>query len=136
MFLFIDKKLVKFLLVGTLNTFIGSLIMFALYNLLGASYWLSSALNYAIGGIVSFFLNKYFTFQNRAKSVKQVLFFVLNLAACYFVSYFFAKRLMFLLLGNCSQKWRENISLFVGMCFYTVLNYIGQRLFVFGERGN
>ena len=89
MFLFIDKKLVKFLLVGTLNTFIGSLIMFALYNLLGASYWVSSALNYAIGGIVSFFLNKYFTFQNRAKSVKQVLFFVLNLAACYFVSYFF-----------------------------------------------
>ena len=33
--------------------------MFAAYNLLHLSYWVSSASNYVVGSIVSYFLNKY-----------------------------------------------------------------------------
>src|SRR5699024_8647251 len=60
-----DRKLWKFLLVGVVNTLVGSAIMFGLYNLAGWGYWVSSAMNYLLTSILSFFLNKYFTFQSR-----------------------------------------------------------------------
>lgn len=50
----INNTLVKFLAVGVLNTIIGAGTMFLLYNLAHVSYWMSSAANYVVGGIVSF----------------------------------------------------------------------------------
>lgn len=59
----IDKTVLRFLLVGVVNTLVGCGLMFLLYNLAGWSYRSSSAANYvAGGGVASFFLNKYFTF--------------------------------------------------------------------------
>ncbi len=130
----IDKKLGKFLIVGVINTLVGCGLMFLLYNLLGVSYWISSASNYVVGGIVSYFLNKYFTFQNKEKSFKQILIFILNLAACYFVAYFCAKKAIYYLLSDFSETLRGNIALFTGMCLYTGLNYIGQSLIVFKDK--
>ena len=60
-----ENTVLKFLLVGVVNTLIGTGTMFLLYNLAHCSYWVSSAANYVVGGIVSFFLNKYFTFRIR-----------------------------------------------------------------------
>jgi len=78
----LDKTFWKFVLVGVVNTLFGTAVMFVSYNLLHCGYWLSSALNYILGSILSYFLNKYFTFQNKEKSVKQVLRFVLNISVC------------------------------------------------------
>ena len=86
---FLDKTVLRFLLVGVVNTLIGAGIMFLLYNVANCSYWLSSAANYVVGGIVSFFLNKYFTFENKAWSWGQVWRFALNVAVCYFIGYGF-----------------------------------------------
>ena len=86
----IDVKLVKFLIVGVVNTAIGAGVMFVLYNLAHRSYCVSSACNYIVGGIVSFFLNKYFTFKNTQKSLKQIGLFVFNLAVCYIAAYILA----------------------------------------------
>jgi putative flippase GtrA len=47
----IDIKLIKFLTVGVINTFVGVCIMFCLYNLCGCSYWISSAANYILVSI-------------------------------------------------------------------------------------
>ena len=129
----LDKKLIKFLIVGVINTLVGSGLMFLLYNLLGVSYWISSASNYIVGGIVSYFLNKYFTFQNKEKSLKQIFLFIINLAVCYFIAYFCAKKAVYYLMSDYSEKLRDNLALFTGMCLYTGLNYIGQRLIVFSE---
>ena len=128
---FFDRKLLKFLIVGIINTAFGSGLMFLLYNCFNFSYWISSACNYLFGGILSFFLNKYFTFQNNKKSIIQVLIFFINLMICYFISYFVTKKLVFIILFSYPEKTRGNISLFIGMCLYTVLNYIGQRIIVF-----
>ena len=57
-FQYVDKKLIKFLLVGLINTAVGAGVMFLLYNLGHFNYWISSACNYIVGGIVSFVLNK------------------------------------------------------------------------------
>lgn len=51
----IDKTTFKFIFVGIINTLVGTSVMFVAYNLLHFSYWISSASNYIIGSIVSFF---------------------------------------------------------------------------------
>ena len=56
----VDGKLLKFIIVGVINTLVGSAIMFGLYNFAGCSYWISSAANYILTSILSFFFNKYF----------------------------------------------------------------------------
>ena len=127
----IDKTVFKFLLVGVANTVVGAGTMFILYNIAHCSYWLSSATNYVVGGILSFFLNKFFTFQNQEKSFLQVALFVLNLALCYVVAYFCAKKAVYALLASRSEAVRGNVALFCGMCLYTALNYVGQRFVVF-----
>ena len=78
-----DEKLLKFILVGVVNTLVGMAIMFGLYNLAHCSYWVSSAANYILTSILSYFLNKYFTFKNKERSWKQVLRFAVNIAVCY-----------------------------------------------------
>lgn len=50
----VDRTLLKFIMVGVVNTLFGSAIMFAMYNLLHCSYWVSSAANYVCGSILSF----------------------------------------------------------------------------------
>ena len=77
-----NNTLFKFLIVGVLNTLIGCGTMFLLYNLAHCSYWVSSAANYVVGGIVSFFLNKYFTFGNKKWEWAQVWKFALNVTVC------------------------------------------------------
>lgn len=75
----LDITFWKFVLVGIVNTLVGTAVMFAAYNVLHLSYWISSASNYVVGSIVSYFLNKYFTFQNKEKSWKQLVKFALNI---------------------------------------------------------
>ncbi len=64
-----NSSLVRFGLVGVLNTVVGTTIMFVLYNKLHCTYWQSSFANYFFfGSILSFFLNKYFTFRSKQRS--------------------------------------------------------------------
>ena len=127
----IDNTIPKFLLTGVINTLVGALVMFLLYNLAGCSYWFSSAANYLVGGTVSFFLNKYFTFRNKERSWAQVARFVLAVALCWMVAYGVAKPLTLRLLASESESVQTNIAMLVGMGLYTVLNYFGQRFFAF-----
>ena len=87
----IDKKLLKFILVGIVNTLVGTAIMFGLYNLAGCSYWVSSAANYVIGSILSYVLNKKFTFRHRGQIAQSALRFTGNIAVCYLLAYGIAK---------------------------------------------
>ena len=126
-----DKKLFKFILVGIINTIVGSIIMFSLYNLALFNYWLSSACNYIFVSILSFFLNKYFTFNVRHWSLFMILAFILIIAFSYLIAYGVSKPLINIFFNNSPIKIRENIALFTGMCLFTGINYLGQRLIVF-----
>lgn len=129
----LDQKTIKFLIVGVVNTLFGTAIMFGLYNLAGCSYWVSSAANYVFGSILSFFLNKNFTFQNKGSLQKTLPKFVLNILLCYLLAYGIAKPTALYLLKDCAVTIQENIAMFVGMCLFTAFNYIGQRYFAFKE---
>ena len=127
----LDKTALKFLLVGVINTLVGTAVMFLFYNLLHLDYWVSSASNYIVGSMVSYFLNKYFTFKNTSKSVKQVLLFILNISLCYFLAYGIAKPLTAYILSAASLNIKENIAMLVGMGLFVIFNYFGQRFIVF-----
>ncbi len=124
-------KLFRFIIVGIINTVVGTTIMFGLYNIFGCSYWLSSAMNYILTSILSFFLNKYFTFQNTERSIKQVLRFALNIAVCYLLAYGIAKPLVLIALSNTNERFQNNVAMLVGMCLFTGFNFLGQRFFAF-----
>lgn len=127
----IDKKLFKFLIVGVINTLVGTAIMFGAYNLLGCSYWVSSAANYILASIFSYVLNKKFTFEHEGDVAKSGVRFVINIAACYLIAYGIAKPFAIWMLSGSSITIQENVAMLVGMCIFTGLNYFGQRFFVF-----
>ena len=127
----IDGTMLRFLMVGVINALVGSGTMFLLYNWAHCSYWLSSAANYVVGGIVSFFLNKYFTFRKKEWSWSQVVKFAINVAVCWLLAYGLAKPLVLRILEGQSLWLQENVAMLVGMCLYTALNYLGHRFFAF-----
>ena len=130
----IQNTVLRFILVGVINTLVGTVIMFGLYNLAHCSYWVSSASNYILTSILSFFLNKFFTFQNKEKSIGQVVRFAVNIAVCYLLAYGIAKPLCLYLLSGAAASVRDNVSMFVGMCLFTAFNYCGQRFFAFKNK--
>ncbi|MBO7628151.1 MAG: GtrA family protein [Paludibacteraceae bacterium] len=138
-----DPTMIRFIIVGVINTIVGTGTMFLAYNWLGFSYWESSAANYVIGSIVSFFLNKFFTFKNKERSWKQVFKFVLTIVICYLIAYGVAKPISVFVLSlfvNEEQNTNlgyekivmiENVAMCIGMFLFVVLNYLTQRFFVF-----
>ncbi len=145
---FFDEKFFKFVLVGIINTLVGMGIMFGLYNLANLKaldngylfqdmgYWISSAANYILTSILSYFLNKHFTFKNTEKGGKPLLRFALNIAVCYLLAYGIAKPVTVFILGgtSLSQSLQTNIAMLVGSVFFVGFNYIGQRFFAFKEK--
>ena len=139
---FFDSSFFRFLIVGCINTLVGYGVMFGLYNLAGLhrwgdlGFWLSSAANYVIGSIVSYFLNKHFTFRNTEKGTKVVGRFILNITVCYLLAYGLAKPVVTWLLSNTgwSQRIQGNLAMLGGSVLFVMLNYLGQRFFAFRKR--
>lgn len=132
--LFLDKTFLKFITVGIVNTIVGTTIMFVFYNVFHLNYWISSASNYFFGSIVSYLLNKHFTFRFIEKGWWSLLRFVVNIITCYLLAYGIAKPIMKWLLSGFSVTIQENVSMMLGMCLFVVFNYLGQRFFTFNHR--
>ena len=136
-----DKTFWRFVLVGVVNTLIGLGVNYLVLWLLGlnervsenAAYWIASAANYTVGSIVSFFLNKYFTFQVKERSIRFVVRFIINITICYLLAYGIAKPLVARILSSMPANIQENGAMLVGMCLFVALNYIGQRFFAFRQ---
>lgn len=126
----------RFIIVGVMNTIIGTATMLIAYNVFHLGYWIASALNYIVGSIFSYFANKYFTFKSEKKSASEIIRFVVNITVCYFVAYSVAKPVIEIVLKNIhlSVSVLEQISMFLGMGLFVVLNYFGQKYFVFRKK--
>ena len=127
---FFDASIPKFLLVGVGNTLLSAVLMFLLE---GLGYWPSTAIAYVAGAVMSFFLNRKFTFQSEADMGRSALRFALNVAVCYVLAYAIAQPLGGVILGAMGVEglWLERLTKLGGMGLYTVLNYFGQRFFAF-----
>lgn len=127
---FFDRSFVRFIIVGVINTVVGTATMFLLYWL-GAGYWFSSAANYIVGSIVSYFLNKYYTFKESKKSPLQILWFAIHISLCYFIAYGVAKPIGVALLAGATVEVQETLAMCIAMGLFVILNYIGQKYIVF-----
>lgn len=131
-------QIIRFGIVGVLNTLIGTCVMFFCYNVLHLGYWFSSAMNYVVGSIFSYFANKHFTFQSKDRSDGEIVRFIANISICYLIAYGIAEPLVRNLLEalswNIEKNIYEQIAMVVGMGLFVVLNFIGQKLIVFKKR--
>ena len=132
--LFFDTTFLKFILVGVVNTLVGIAVMFFCFNVLAWSYWVSSALNYMVGSIVSYLLNKRYTFQQKGNDWHTVWKFIVNVSVCYVLAYGLAKPFVAWLLSGVTTNIQGNAALFVGMVLFVGFNYIGQRFWAFSTR--
>ena len=108
--------------------------MFFCFNVLAWSYWISSALNYIVGSIVSYLLNKRYTFQQKGHDWYTVLKFIMNITVCYVLAYGFAKPLVTWMLAGVSTNIQGNVALLTGMVLFVGLNYVGQRFWAFSPK--
>lgn len=130
----IDKTTLKFLLVGVINTIVGNGTMFLLYNICGVGYTVATVANYVVGSIVSYFLNKYYTFKQNEKSGKEVLRFIITIVVCYAIAYGAAKPLAYIIFSGFSETVKDNLAMLAGSGIFVVLNYFGQRFFAFKNK--
>ncbi|MCM1266477.1 MAG: GtrA family protein [Bacteroidales bacterium] len=135
-------EVIHFGMVGVINTLMGWGIMAVLYNLIHMNYWLSSGISYFIGSVFSYHANAKLTFQVEERDKWLPWRFALNIIVCYLISFSVAKPLTGKLLaavglgadGQISQALLENIAMIFGMGFFVVMNFFGQKLFVFRKR--
>ena len=129
-----DVTFWKFILVGVANTLFGTGIMFLFYNVFHMNYWVSSASNYIFGSILSYFLNRFFTFKSKEHAKTTLPRFVIGISACYLLAYGIAKPAAAYVLSSFSTSVKDNIAMLTGMCLFVGFNYISQRFFVFRQK--
>jgi len=128
---FTDRKefitFIKFGLVGVSNTLI-SYSFFILFVKLDIIYWLSNILCYCAGLTNSFLLNKKWTFKSEKKTnfTQLFIFLSVNLVAL------LVSLLVILILVE-KLNLNEYASQLLSMIFSMIVNYVGNKLYVFNE---
>jgi len=79
------KLLGRFSLVGVFNTIVGYALIFSLM-FLGVGVYLSNALGYGVGFIVSFLLNKNFVFRSRGCYLRESMKFLMFMGLAYLLN--------------------------------------------------
>ncbi len=145
---FFDEKFFKFIIVGLINTAVGQGLQFGILNLtvlvtMGQQgMWIASGISYILGSILSYVLNKHFTFKNKEKGIKPVLRFALNIAIGYILAYsiaipsvtYLCNVNQWTMFGLSVEQFSANLGLVVGSCLFVAFNYVGQRYFAFKEK--
>lgn len=129
----IDRKTVyqfiRFAIVGVLNTSVSLVIIYLLMHLFSVEYKLSNLIGYIAGVINSFFWSKLWVFKkNNSNIIKEAVCFIIIFAVCYGIQ--FAALLLFV------ETWHidKDISQLLGMCVYTLFNFILNRCITFRIR--
>ncbi len=79
----IDVALFRFLLVGLANSAIGYSVVMGFHYALGASPLVANIWGYLVGGLVSYVLNRKFTFGSRRTHAETLPLFVACVAVCF-----------------------------------------------------
>lgn len=128
-------EVIHFGIVGVANTLMGLGIMEVLYNLIHLNYYLSSGISYFIGSVFSYHANGKLTFKVENRDKWLPWRFAINIIVCYLVAFGVAKPIVRRLLSSQSIVIVENVAMLLGMCIFIVMNFFGQKLFVFRKRG-
>jgi putative flippase GtrA len=128
------NRFTRFLLVGMVNTLTGLSIIFLLLNVFGLSYWISTFVGNCVGAVVSYLLNRTFTFNSQIDFTKGIPRFIVVILVCYFLSYSISEFVSDGVYHSYSIIPffnEEEFAILLGSGLYTITNYFGQRNFVF-----
>lgn len=126
-------EVIHFGMVGVINTLMGWVIMAVLYNLIHMNYWFSSGISYFIGSVFSYHANGKVTFKVEEKDRDKALpwRFAINIIVCYLIAFSVAQPLVKYVLASQPAVIVDNVAMLLGMCIFIVMNFFGQKLFVF-----
>jgi putative flippase GtrA len=124
-------EVIHFGMVGVINTLMGWSIMAVLYNLIHMNYWLSSGISYFIGSVFSYHANSKLTFKVENKDKGLPWRFAVNIIVCYLVAFGVAQPLVEHVLAAQPKVIVDNVAMVLGMGIFIVMNFFGQKLFVF-----
>ncbi|MBT2681024.1 GtrA family protein [Bacillus sp. ISL-35] len=131
-----SMQFLRFMLVGMLNTMIGMGLMILLKNGLDWPYWHATFTGNTIGAAVSFILNRAFTFKSsvsiREGAPRFILVVLISYILSFSVSHSITERINEITIANIYLSL-DTIAIILGSIFYTITNFIGQKLFVFKE---
>lgn len=129
-----DKKLILYCLVGFANYVFCTGLMFLLYNLGICDDHIAPLINYGLGGIIWYFGNVKLVFKQK-QTPALIIRFVLEIIVCYLICYYILSPLICKLFvhKSASTAAKDNIRMAVGSITYAIVNYFGQRFFVFRE---
>ena len=128
-------EVIHFGIVGVINTLMGLAIMEILYNLIHMHYYLSSGISYFIGSVFSYHANAKLTFKAENRDKWLPWRFAANIIICYLIAYGAARPLIRYILASQSAVIVDNVAMILGMCFFVVLNFFGQKFLVFRKFG-
>lgn len=143
----VNRIFIRYLIVGILNFIVCTALMFLLFNFCGFSEHIAPLVNYGLGSLIWYLACRFLLFPQQRTSLQQLLRFGVEVLVCYLISYYaVAPWLSGLLLrsesvrgffsfgGSEMEMIRGNCEMTVGALVYALLNYFGQRYFVFTNR--
>lgn len=120
--------LVRYLLVGIANTIVGLGTIYSVMYFLQLKIVYANALGYTVGVLVSFVLNKKWTFKSDDHFVSSLLRFLLVLAVAY------AANLGTVLFSVSKFAIDPYIAQALGIIPYTAIGYLGSHYFAFQKK--
>lgn len=124
----------RFLLVGLVNTLTGLSMMFMCLNIMEWSYWVATFIGNSVGALVSYLLNRTFTFQSTIPFKKGLPLFITVILTCFLFSYWLSGLVAESILNDIqisSLLKKDELAILIGSCLYTGSNYFGQKYLVF-----
>lgn len=126
---FIDASLVRFVLVGISNTIVGLSVTYVSWRFLGFGHWWANAAGYLVGFLWSFTFNRLWSFDARDAGHPAAQFWRFTLVCA--VSY--GVNVIVLSLVRQAMGDDSFVPFLVAMVAYSIVNYLGSRLFVFAR---
>lgn len=141
----VDRAFVIYLIVGVANFIVCTALMFFLFNAWGVSEHIAPLINYGLGSLIWFLGCKYLIFPGVKSGLQQYIRFGIEVLICYAISYYLLAPItaQFFLKYDTVYNWftfgggakvTANCEMAAGTLIYALLNYYGQRYFVFTDR--
>jgi putative flippase GtrA len=122
------KQLLKFAAVGVVNTALGYAVIFACMYLADLSAVTSNVIGYAVGLIVSYVLNRSFTFRSAAPPRREIIRFV----AIFLLAYLANLAALVLLIRHAGVH--EGVAQVIAGVVYFALSFLLNKYYVFAVR--
>lgn len=120
-------EMFRYILVGIINTGLGYAIIFSCMYIFGMGPAVSNFMGYGAGIVVSYFLNKFFTFKSKSKTTSEAVKFVAVFAVAY------SANLVALMLLITLFNIHQGLAQLVAGAIYILLSYILNKRYVFQQ---